>query len=236
MMIQVFIGEDTQKARKEAKEIFERAKTEYPDALISVFDDVSFDPDTARDAFASENLFGGINILYFDGVLDDPFGESFYRNTIQDTTHLVLIREKFIPKDLLVFFQRIAQIKDFSLSKKIEKCDNGFAIADAVGARDKKRAWVEFEKLRRHGAVMEEVHGTIFWAFKSMHLALVLPKADALATGMKEFTYRNYYGFAKKYLKKELEEKLNELKDMYHHGHRGEGELEVLIEQFLLRL
>ncbi len=235
-MIEVFVGEDTQRARKEARESFERAKSEYPDALISVFDDVSFDPDGARDAFASENLFGGINILYFDGILDDPLGESFYRNTIQDTTHLIIIREKMIPKDLLVFFQRIAQIKDFSLIKKVENRDNGFAIADAVGVRDKKRAWVEFEKLRRHGAAMEEVHGTIFWAFKSMYITQVLSKSDALATGMKEFTYRNYYGFAKKYLKKELEDKLSELKDMYHHGHRGEGELEVLMEQFLLRL
>lgn len=230
------MGEDTQNARKEARESFEQAKREYPEALISVFDDVSFDLSSARDAFVSENLFGGINILYFDGILDDPEGESFYRNTIQDTTHLVIIREKTIPKDLLLFFQRIAETKDYPLIKKIEKRDSGFAIADAVGARDKKRAWVEFEKLRRHGAPMEEVHGTIFWAFKSMHLALLLPKSEALATGMKEFTYRNYYGFAKKYLKKELEDKLSELKDIYHHGHRGEGELEVLMEQFLLRL
>lgn len=235
-MIQLFIGEDTQKARKEARESFERAKSEYPEALIAVFDDVSFDPDGARDAFVSENLFGGINILYFDGVLEDLEGESFYRNTIQETMHLVIIREKMMPKDLLLFFQRIAEIKDYPLIKKIEKRDNSFAIADAVGARDKKRAWVEFEKLRRHGASMEEVHGTIFWAFKSMHIALVLPKGDALATGMKEFTYRNYYGFAKKYLKKELEDKLSELKDIYHMGHRGEGELEMLMEQFLLRL
>ncbi len=235
-MLQLFIGEDTQKARKDAKESFERAKGEYPEALISAYSDVSFDPDNAKDSFVSENLFGGINILYFDGILDDPEGESFYRNTIQDTMHLVIIREKTMPKDLLLFFQRIAEIKEYPLQKKVEKRDNGFAIADAVGARDKKRAWVEFEKLRRHGPQMEEVHGTIFWAFKSMHIALTLPKPEALATGMKEFTYRNYYGFAKKYLKKELEDKLSELKDMYHMGHRGEGELEVLIEQFLLRL
>ena len=235
-MIQLFIGEDTQKARKEARECFERAKDEYPEALISVFDDVSFDSALATDAFVSENLFGGINILYFDGLLDNGKGESFYRNTIQDTTHLVVIREKVMPKDLLVFFERISEIKEYPLIKKIEKRENSFAIADAVGARDKKRAWVEFERLRRHGGAMEEVHGTIFWAFKSMHIALVLPKADALATGMKEFTYRNYYGFAKKYLKKELEDKLSELKDIYHMGHRGEGELGVLIEQFLLRL
>ena len=235
-MIKLFIGEDTQKARKEAREIFEQAKCEYPEALISAFDDVSFNYDGASDAFVSENLFGGINILYFDGILDSPEGESFYRNTIQGSTHLVIIREKTMPKDLLLFFQRIAEIKDYPLIKKIEKRDSGFAIADAVGARDKKRAWVEFEKLRRHGASMEEVHGTIFWAFKSMHIALVLPKPEALATGMKDFTYRNYYGFAKKYLKKELEDKLSELKDIYHQGHRGEGELEVLMEQFLLRL
>ena len=235
-MIQLFIGEDTQKARKEAREIFDSYRYDNPDALISRFDDVTFDYDMAQDAFISENLFGGANLLYFDGILDHPLGESFYRNFITETTHIVVIREKELPKDLLLFFQRIAEIKAFSLIKKAQMRENSFAIADAVGSRDKKRAWVEFEKIRRSGSPMEEVHGTIFWAFKSMYIALTLSKSETVTTGMKDFTYRNYYTFAKKYLKKELEDKLRELKDMYHLGHRGEGELGILLEQFLLRL
>ncbi len=235
-MIQLFIGEDTQKARNEARESFEESKVENPDALITRFNDVNFDNDLARDAFISENLFGGANLLYFDGILDHPEGESFYRTVIKATDHVVVIRENELPKDLLLFFQRISAIKEYPIVKQTKKPENSFVIADAVGARDKKRAWVEFEKLRRHGFAMEEVHGTIFWAFKSMHLALILPKPEALAAGMKDFTYRNYYTYAKKYLKKELEDKLRELKDIYHTGHRGEGELEIHLEQFILKL
>ncbi len=235
-MIQVFTGEDTQKARKTARAAFGALCEENPGASIARFDDVSFDIALATDAFTSENLFGGGNILYFDGILDHPEGESFYRTTLKETEHLAIIRETALPKDLLAFFERIAEIKEFSLVKKVEKRENSFAIADAVGARDKKRAWVEFEKVRRRGAAMEEVHGTIFWAFKSMYIALTLSKEEALASGMKPFTYQNYYSFAKKYLTPELEERLGELKEMYHKAHRGEGDLDVALEQFLLRL
>ncbi len=235
-MIEVFTGEDTQKARKAARDAFDALREENPGAQVAHFNDVSFEMALAIDAFTSENLFGGGNILYFDGILDHPEGESFYRTTLKATDHLVLIRETALPKDLLAFFERIAEIKQFDPVKKFEKRENSFAIADAVGARDKKRAWVEFEKVRRRGAAMEEVHGTIFWAFKSMYLAITLEKVDALKAGMKEFTYRTYYTFGKKYLIPELEGKLTELKDMYHLAHRGEGELDIALEQFLLRL
>jgi hypothetical protein len=39
---------------------------------------------------------------------------------------------------------------------------------------------------------------------------------------------------SKKYLGNELDDKLRELKNMYHDAHRGEGDLDALLEQFVL--
>lgn len=235
-MIDVFLGEDAKKARESARNAFQLAREEYPDASVTLFDNLTFDVMTANELFNAENLFGGVNILYFDSILEHPEGESFYRTSLKESEHIIIVRETNPPKDLKAFFERIGNVKEFPLFQPVAKRENSFALADAIGIRDKKGSWVEFEKIRRHGGVMEEIHGTVFWAVKTMYLVATLSKADAIATGMKEYTYKNYYSYSKKYSVQELETKLRTLKDMYHLAHRGEGEFTILMEQFVLDL
>jgi len=207
-----------------------------PDALVTHFNDLSFDPTLAGEALVSQNLFGSGNIVVFDGILDTPLGEDFYKTMLSGTQNTVLIRESEVSKEFLPEFKKMAEIMDFAPVKKFKKPENSFAIADAIGARDKKMTWVEFEKTRRRGAAMEEVHGTIFWAFKSLYIAATSSKEEALLSGMKDYTYRTYLNFSKKYLVPELKTKLGELKEMYHLAHRGECDLEAELELFLLKL
>lgn len=207
-----------------------------PDALVTRFDDISFDPTLAGEALVSQNLFGGGNIVVFDGILDISEGENFYRTMLPGTQNTVFIREGEVGKEFLSEFKKMAEIMEFTPVKKFKKPENSFAIADAIGARDKKATWVEFEKVRRRGGAMEEVHGTIFWAFKSLYITATASKEDALLSGMKDYTYRTYLNFSKKYLVPELKTKLGELKEMYHLAHRGECDLEAELELFLLRL
>lgn len=233
-MIHCYFGDDTQQARKEARGFFERLRAEYPDATTSYFDDTLFSLPSAIDAFTSENLFGGENILYFDGILDHPDGESFYRTILKKTEHHIIVREMALTKDLQVFFERISEIKDFPLAKKFERRVDSFPVTNALAARDKKLSWVEFEKIRRAGLAMEEVHGTIFWGFKTMLIVSMLDKQSALRAGVKESSYRSYSSTAKNYTPNELKDKLTTLKDIYHKGHRGEGSIEELLEAFIL--
>lgn len=235
-MIRAYIGEDTQKAREVMRSAIEQEQKESSDVLVSRFNDVGFDIALATEALTAQNLFGGGNIVVFEAILDHPDGEAFYRTMLPQTQNTVFLRETVVNKDFLAFLKDIAEVMEFTLVKKFKKPENSFAIADAIGARDKKAAWVEFEKVRRQGAAMEEVHGTIFWAVKSMYIAATVTKEEAIATGMKEFTYRTYLNFAKKYLVPELKEKLGELKEMYHRAHRGEGDLDTALELFLLKL
>lgn len=233
-MIHCFFGEDSQKARKEARVLFERLRSDNKSATASYFDDILFDMSAATDAFTSENLFGGQNILYFDGILEHTDGESFYRTILKKTEHDVVIREVSPSKDLSVFFERLGEVKLYPLMKRFEKRVDSFPVANALGARDKRASWVEFEKVRRSGTAMEEMHGTIFWAYKTMLIARLLDKKDALRGGVKETSYRTYSAHAQGYTIDELKDKITLLKDIYHKGHRGEGEMEDLLEQFIL--
>lgn len=235
-MINAFIGTDTQKAREAMRAAVDRECAQSSDILVTRFTDVAFDAEVAGEALGAQNLFGGGNIVVFESLLDHPLGEEFYRTMLPKTQNTVFLRETEGNKEFLVFLSRIATVSEFVPVKKFKKPENSFAIADAIGARNKKTAWVEFEKVRRQGAAMEEVHGTIFWAVKSMYIVATQTKEEAMATGMKDYTYRTYLDFSKKYLVAELREKLGELKEMYHRAHRGEGELETGLELFLLKL
>ena len=198
-MIHSYLGEDTMRARKEARALFENLRAENPGSTAAYFDDTLFDMTLAADAFTAESLFGGENILYFDGILDHPDGELFYRTIMKENEHQVIIREVSPGKDLRVFFERLGEVKDFSLIKKFEKRADSFAVVSALAARDKKASWVEFEKIRRRGSAMEEVHGMVFWGFKTMYLATLLDKQAAIRSGVKENSYRTYSVYAQNY-------------------------------------
>ena len=107
-------------------------------------------------------------------------------------------------------------------------------IADAIAARDKKTAWVEFVRAKSRGAAAEEIHGTIFWATKLLYLCAHCDKDEAIKAGVSPYNYQRYLTNSKKYLGHELEDRLRELKDMYHKAHHGEGDLDTLLEQYFL--
>ena len=233
-MIQFYVGDNTELARKTARGAFELARSANNAGNAVYFDDVLFNFQEAVESLTGESLFGGENILYFDGILDHPDGEAFYRTILKETAHSVFVREKDPTKDLVGFFGRLGTVVEFKLPKKFERIQNNFAIADALGQRNKKIAWIEYEKTRKLGVSVEEVHGMIFWAIKSMCIAGATTQTEAQKTGMKEFTYKNYHKFAEKYSSGELEHKLQDLKEMYHLGHRGEIDFEHAMERFIL--
>lgn len=236
--IRVFLGDDTKRAREALRRALDEEKKENPDAIVTRFDDLSFDRMLLHEALANVSLFGGKNIVVIDGVLDHEAGEEFYAmlpDALKDITNLVLIRETSPAKELCKLFADIGEVREFTLKKATEKT-NDFAIANAVAAKDKRSAWVLFAKLKRSGAAMEEVHGRIFWAVKTLYLCKTETRDEATRSGVKEFTYHNYEPWAKRFLLPELKYKLAELKEMYHAAHEGDGDLALSLERFLLKL
>lgn len=86
---------------------------------------------------------------------------------------------------------------------------NIFALADAFGSRDKKRAWVLYQQALLAGVPAERIFFTLVWKVRSMLL-----------------------------LKKNFERELlsERLVIGYHQARRGEGEIETLVEKTILSL
>ncbi len=234
-MFLAFVGNDTMSSRAALQSTLSRLLDEMPGASLVKLDEQSFTIEGALDAMAGGNLFAPKNIIIFDDILSHPNGETFYLKNKLISEHIILIRETSPKKAVLTKLSEYGEVQTFVL-KKPEENINAFALGDAVMIKDKKNAWVEFEKSRRRGEKMEPIHGMLFWVFKTLTEVATLPKSEVLAAGIKNFTYNRGIVGMQKYRKEEVYKYFDELKDMYHRAHRGECDLEYSLEQFLLKL
>ncbi len=111
---------------------------------------------------------------------------------------------------------------------------NIFALTDALGARDKKRAWVLYQQALAAGLSAEEIFFKIVWQVKSMLVALKTKSVGE--TDMKPFPYTKAKSFLKNFKPDELETLSLNLVVGYQKARRGEGEVETLTEKILLSL
>lgn len=111
---------------------------------------------------------------------------------------------------------------------------NIFSLTDAIGGRDRKNAWILYQKALSTGMAAEEIFWKLTWITKSMLLAS--KTRDYSETDMKEFPYKKAKGFAKNFSTSELNNLSEELVLGYHNARRGLEEMETLIEKTILRL
>jgi len=82
--------------------------------------------------------------------------------------------------------------------------------------------------------VAEEIHGILFWQVKNMILA---SRADSQKeTGLTPYAYKNALTGSRKYKIEELQNMSGELVNMTHRVRSGDGELEVMIEKWVLSM
>lgn len=111
---------------------------------------------------------------------------------------------------------------------------NIFALTDALGARQKKEAWILYQKALGAGLSAEEIFFKIVWQVKSMLIASKTKNVGE--TDMKPFPYSKAKSFLKHFRPGELEKLSENLVIGYHQARRGEGEIETLVEKIILKL
>ena len=111
---------------------------------------------------------------------------------------------------------------------------NIFALTDALGARQRREAWILYQKALGAGLSAEEIFFKIVWQVKSMLIASRTRNVGE--TDMKVFPYNKAKGFLKNFKSGELEKLSESLAVGYHRARRGEVEIETLVEKLLLGL
>lgn len=161
-------------------------------------------------------LFGGAQAFWLQGVFADAErGEAFsdHAETLADSPHVfILEEEKLLAAPKAALKKAGAEIIELKPAEKKEPF-NVFALANALGKKDRKSLWLGLMRAAEEDVAPENVAGILAW------------KARTMLAGAKDESDR-----------KELAKLSRELVMMYHDAHRGAGDLALLLERFALTL
>lgn len=236
-MLYFLHGTDTIKSFEKSQKLVEVMLGKKPDASVFKLTSDQWNDAILQELVAGQGLFEQKYIVTLSHLLEDVqivdsvLGMLKY---IADSENIFIWTEGKVDSKVLQKIEKHAHKTEVHNAKeKPSQAEvTAFPLTDAIGARDKKKAWILFSNLTKKIPV-EEIHGVVVWFFKSMVLSV---KASAGDSGMKPFVYSKSKKFAQNFKIEELETLYFKLISMSHNARRGKGILFVELEKFILEL
>ncbi len=248
-MLYVIYGTDRQKVRKKLTELTDALQKKRPDAPVVRIDPQAWAAGLFDEVVASAGLFSPKNIIILDSLIANADSSEKIIDSLDElaaSEHVcIVIEEKIKAAELKKIEKKAEKVQEYNISTGGDGGDKGadkksfpktFAFAEAVAAKDKVKAWAIFEELSSDALAAEEIHGVLWWQFKSV--ALAAKSKSAKEAGLNPFVYGKCQNFIKKWGGadgKELENALIKIVEMYHLAHRGEVDFMSELEVFSLR-
>lgn len=232
-MLFIFLGSNTETVRAAAqKEISSRA--EKKKLVAERFDAYRTEPVVVEEIIFGNSLFGGTRLVVLDGLIDGglwtPTAEHWEAMGKSGDTFIVI--EEELPEDIAPHAEKHGTVTTEDKAETWEGWSKDhYAFADAVAEGRRKDAWTVYQKLLRAGHAPEELHSVLWWQAKNMQAAL--HGKTAADTGLKPFVYTKARRAAETKGTPGTAGLLKNLITVYHEARRG-GELELLIEKFIL--
>lgn len=235
-MLFLIYGENDTKRRAELDRYIEKYHTQS--RMRVAMSDVDFRRELLEMIARGDSLFNEQYTVVLSGVLDnEQVREAIFPllKNAHDSSNCFLFIERTCTKEIVKKFEKAgAEIVECAVTAKIKNDFSIFALADAVGARDRKNAWILLNEALDRDIAPEEVHGVIFWEIKTLLLAHPETKATLESSGLNPYVFKKAHAMAKGYTIKELKEMSEQLVALYHDAHRGLLELSYGLESFLL--
>ncbi len=239
-MLYVIYGSDTHKARAKLHDLLELAKKKRQEAELFKITTENWSEPQFDELLVAQGLFEQKYTTVLDNLFEKKDIKSFVMDKLEEmkeSEQIFLMLESSIDAASLKKLEKFSEkIQEFDLPAQAGKRDNIniFSITDGLVQKDKKKLWISYIDLLGKGAVPEEVHGILFWQVKNMILAS--RASSATETGLSPFVYKNALSGARNYKTEDLQKMSGELVDMTHRVRQGKGELEVMIEKWVLSL
>jgi DNA polymerase III delta subunit len=124
------------------------------------------------------------------------------------------------------------------INKKDELSYSPFAIADAIGAKDKRRAWLVLQKAIISGVPLPELYWKAMWEIKNLliakHLLNTGAKDIAKETGWHPYVAQKTIASAQNYTLPELEDLSFRFTRAFQEWRSNEKEIEIVLEKAIL--
>ncbi len=244
-MIIFVYGTDIDKVRKISSKNLETLTLKRPDAGFFKMDDETFDEAKFEELIFSQGLFDKKFIVHLDRVMENKEAREFIIKNLKElakSENAFVIAESKLAKPTFEKIKKVAfkteVFEELTRSKGNKPEFNIFSLADALGKKDKKTAWVLLYKALRAGITPEQIHGTLFAQVKNMAFIKRAEneKVKTSELGLHPFVVKKATGFTKNFSQDELEKLSRKLVTIYHDARRGGGELPVALEKFVLSL
>ncbi|MBI2096297.1 MAG: hypothetical protein HYT43_01535 [Candidatus Taylorbacteria bacterium] len=238
-MLYLIHGSDFNKAREKLHKLVHSLLSRRPGASYFKLGSENFRAAALDEYVGGQGLFEKKFIVLLDRLL----GEAEVREVIlkraaeiASSDNIFIVFEENLPaaaKKLTKLAERVVSFARPAGEVKAEKF-NIFSLTDALGRRDRRRAWLLFVKALRAGLPEEQIHGTLFWQIKAMLLSE--RSRSAASAGLAPFVYAKSKAYAKNFELGEIKKILRDLVFMYHEARRGGPELALSLERFILQI
>lgn len=237
-MLYAIYGKDTAKARSKLTELLDTLQKKRPDASLFRLSNENWNPSLLNELLSSTGLFSPKYIVVLDSLLnlsDSAEAVSGSIKEMSESEHVcIMIEEKILSADLKKVEKYAVKVQECAPAEKVKKeSSQVFAYAEALSMKETKRAWALFQEIAGEEAAAEEIHGVLWWQFKSLKIAR--DSKTAGESGLSPYVYQKSARATKIWNEKELEGVIDRLVDMYHRAHRGEIDFMLELEKFSLK-
>jgi hypothetical protein len=245
-MIFYYWGKDQEGSRRAARAEFLAQQEKFPHAPVFDLIGENLTLEELQEAIYARPLLGGGGIIFFDHLLANPVATNFVSENLAQMigsesffifweegseTEKEFVQTVVKAGGLAREFKIVSDIKERQKKADLMKL---FAIADAFGDRDRKRAWLLYHEARRYGLPAEEIFWKLAWKVKTLLLVATASAGSVLP--MKPYPLSQAQRQIKKYKPRELARLSARLVRFYHDARRGLTDFDLGLERLLLEL
>jgi len=237
-MLYFLHGNDTDSARAKAHGMIESMQKKKPDAEIFRLTSDNWSGASLDELAGSQGLFERKFIVFGSRLFENKEIKEAVLEKLQDigrSENVFIFLEGAVDKPSLALIEKVAaKVQNFEKNQTKKEEFNMFALADALGERNRGRLWMLYTKAMREGAAAEEISGILFWQVKAIIQAA---RAEGpAAAGMSPFVFQKSKRYAKNFSGEEISGLASKIVSLYHDAHRGLVDFEVGLERFALSL
>jgi DNA polymerase III delta subunit len=234
-MLYFLHGTDTERARAKAHELIESLRAKKPDAAFVRVEGGDWTPGFFSEFIGSQGLFEKRAIIFLNRLFENKEAKESFVERISDlgaSENIFIVLEGAVDAATLKKVERAGKLQRFDERAAEKPRFNQFALADALGRRDRRELWALYREAIDRGAAPEELHGILFWQIKTIKLAAGAKSAEE--AGLSPFPFSKAKAFARNFRTEEIPVLSERLVRLYHEAHRGRSDFETALERFIL--
>lgn len=234
-MLTVYTGTDLVAVQESLLAYVDATKEKNPSLEVTRIETEQYEPGLLKSLLSSVSIFNSSNLYIFDY----PFlNEELQKEILAEAEAMGESKDYFVivEKTLLAAQKKSLQPHAIELKdhKKEEKdLFSPFTLAEALALRDKRKLWILLATAKKNNLTAEEIIGILWWQIKMLRLAKLTKSATE--AGVKDYPYNKAKKALALYKPGQIEALAESLLKLYHDGHAGKRDIDLALEEWILR-